>query len=201
MAEQKQFLLVDVDVSWEATTPDPGHNFYFEPKGQAIWGRQFADAEIYQRLEIIGKPSDQLLEGWLCLWNPRWDREMCTYAPDGDQTRWPVFRITRDGVYYVRWPSVDTWTGAHGKHDMHFDPESPVTHVLIQFFGVFYGSSGHFRDAAGRYDILKLREDHWTSNEDVVRHLPFRMKSQVYVVKNGHRFDLPSDWQGAPSEW
>jgi hypothetical protein len=201
MSDQKQFMLLDVDVMWEATTPDPGHNFYFEPQGPKVWGKNFADADIYQRLEIIGKPSDQLLEGWLCIWNPRWDREVCTYAADGDQTKWPVYRFTRDGVYYVRWPSIDTWVGAHGKHEMKFDAEAPVTHLLIQLFGVFYDPKGQFNDASGRYNVLKLREHHWTNNEDLMKHLPFRMKSQVMVVRKGEQLALPPTWSDAPAAW
>lgn len=201
MQTASQFLLLDVDVPWEATTPDPGHNFYFEPLGERVWGSDYASAQLYQRLEIIGKPSDQLLEGWLCLWNPRWDREVCTYAADGDQSRWPVFRITRDGTYYTRWPAVSTWPGAHGRHEQRFDCTAPVTHVRFQLFGVFRDPAGQFRDQIGRYNIMKLRDGHWTSDAALRDHIPFRLRTQVYVVKPGRALVAPAGWQDMPADW
>lgn len=194
MASVTQFCLLDVDVTWGPTTPDPGHNFYFEPSGPAVWGDRFADAAIHQRLEIIGKPSDFPIESWLCIWNPRWDREVCTYAEDGRQGDWPVFRFTGDGVYHTRWPAINTWPGAHGKHAMRFDPHQPVTHVLVQMFGVFRADDGQFRDDQGAYHIRKLREDHWTDNEDLSRHIPFRMRTTAFVVQNGQTFEPPAGW-------
>jgi hypothetical protein len=202
MDNETQFLLLDLDTTWEAEAELPGHNFYLPPLKPGIWGEEWSEARVYERLVISGKPSNIPLEQWICIWCPRWDKEVGTYDGSFDMRQYPYLRFTADGIYYNEFPPVTHWPGAHARINEHFEPAvEPVTHILLQMFGLFYENDGPFQDHSGRYNILKLRQDHWLDNNSLREHLPFHMRAEICVVKRDASFEVPVHWKDVPQHW
>jgi len=188
-----QFTLMDHETDWVRTTIVRNLN---QPEDWSRDGFDYLGGEMYLRLEIFEKPTDEPIKVQFCVWHE--NSEICS--------PWPTeFLFSEPGVYYQKFAPYEDWHLRHPERAerRRFEGEGRLNRVVIQWW-----IQNPDPSAEKKFRVLrtKLHGGVVSGRKEAVgefalQHIPIRYRQEVVVVAQGHRLVPPEHWEGHPSEW